>query len=275
MTIRNLLRAMPLCIAALAAMPATANTFVSAYVYNAVSNTPPAEFIQRLDAPLPGPASVSATRATGTTFSTTDYGLQRYYASANLAQLGNQQSTAAGQFEDVIAIDTGTPGQSGIATFQMRVTGTLVASNGSATAATAFNWYNPAQSNSFDQWNVLNSGQGVMQIDQILTFQRSYVSGQGMLLSANWNAHASVFLFGPGSGSALADFSHTARWMGLQSVVTSSGQNVTSAAVVTSNSGFDYRSAAPGVPEPAVWAQLLAGFGLAGGAIRRRRRKMA
>lgn len=148
MTIRSLLRAMPLCVAALAAMPAAANTFVSAYVYNAVSNSPPLEFIQRLDALLPGPASVSATRASGTTFSTTDYGLQRYYASA--------------------------------------------------------------------------------------------------------------------------DFSHTARWLGLQSVVTSSGQSVTSAVVVNSNSGFDYRNTAPGVPEPEVWAQLLAG-----GAIRLRRRKIA
>ena len=274
---RNLLRGLPLAAVALAltAVPAAANTFVSAYVYNAINignGAPPLEFSQRLDAPTPGPASVSATRTTGTTFSTTDYGLQRYYASASLAQSGNQQSSARGQFEDVIMIDTGTPGQSGIATFQLHLTGTLFAS--SAFASSWFNWYNPAQSNSFDQWSITDYGLGLMQVDQILTFHRSYVSGQGMLLSANWSADASVFTSGT-PGNAYVDFSHTARWLGLQSVVTSGGQNVTNAAVITSNSGFDYSSAAPGVPEPAVWAQLLAGFGLAGGAIRVRRRKMA
>ncbi|WP_166430552.1 PEPxxWA-CTERM sorting domain-containing protein [Polymorphobacter arshaanensis] len=278
MKIRNFLRGLPLAVVALAAVPAAANTFVSAYIYNVVNNgsgAPPLEFIQRLDAPTPGPATASATRPTGTTFSITDYGLQRYYASANLAQLGNQQSSARGQFEDEIVINTGTPGQSGIATFQLRLTGTLFSSNASAAASTGFNWYNPAQSNSFDQWSLTDYGLGLMQVDQILTFHRNYVSGQVMLLSAGWTADASVFLFGPGAGSAYVDFSHTARWLGLQSVVTSGGQNVTNAAVITSNSGFDYNNAAPGVPEPAVWAQMLAGFGLAGGAIRARRRKTA
>ncbi len=261
-----------------AAAPASANTFVSSYLYNSVNVGTGNQVIEsgdKLWAPLPGPAVVSASRPTGTTFSITDYGLQRYYASANLAQQGNQQSTAAGQFEDEIVVNTGTPGQSGVATFQLRLTGSLFASNGSAAASTGFSWYNPAQSNGFDQWSLTDYGQGLMQVDQILTFHRSYVSGQVMFLSANWNASASIFLFGPGSGSAFVDFSHTARWLGLQSVVTSSGQDVTSVAVVSSNSGFDYSNAAPGVPEPAIWAQLLAGFGLAGGAIRVRRRKLA
>lgn len=275
---RNLLRWLPLAAVALAltAVPAAANTFVSAYVYNAINignGAPPLEFSQRLDAPAPGPASVSATRSTGTTFSTTDYGLQRYYASASLAQSGNQQSSARGSFEDEIVINTGTPGQSGVATFQLRLTGTLFASP-IATASSSFTWYNPAQSSSFEQWLVTDYGLGLMQVDQILTFHRNYTSGQVMLLSANWSADASVFT-GGAPGNAYVDFSHTARWLGLQSVVTSGGQNVTNAAVITSNSGFDYSSAAPGVPEPAVWAQLLAGFGLAGGAIRVRRRKMA
>lgn len=278
MTIRNLLRALPVAGVALAltAVPAAANTFVSAYVYNAVNignGAPPLEFSQRLDAPVPGPASVSASRPTGTTFSTTDYGLQRYYASANLAQPGNQQSAARGQFEDEIVINTGTPGQSGIATFQLRLTGTLFASS-IATASSSFAWYNPASNTSFDNWLFVSYGEGLKQVDQLLTFQRSFVSGQVMLLSANWSADASVFT-GGASGNAYADFSHTARWMGLQSVITSGGQDVTNAAVINSNSGFDYSSAAPGVPEPAVWAQLLAGFGLAGGVIRHRRRKMA
>lgn len=262
---------------ALAAMPATAAAYVQAYVRNFVSGAPDLEVVQRLDAPASGPASVSATRPTGTTFSITDYGLQRNYASADLDVLGNQQSSAKSQFEDWIVIDTGTPGESGVATFQLRLTGTLFASisssSGEATASTQYEWYNPDISSGREIWSsaiILRNGNDSSStpIDQILTFQRSYVSGQQMLLSAIWSADASVFLFALGSGSAYADLSKTARWLGLQSAVTSGGQNVTSAAVITSNSGFDYsRPVTAPVPLPAAaWLMLsgLAGLGIMG-----------
>ena len=107
-------------------------------------------------------------------------------------------------------------------------------------------------------------------LDQVISFSRRYTTGQLVNLSMNWAAYASVYT----AGAASIDFTHTARWSGLQSAITSAGRNVTNSTIVTSASGFDY-GARPTVPEPAVWAQLLAGFGLAGATIRHRRRKMA
>jgi len=70
---------------------------------------------------------------------------------------------------------------------------------------------------------------------------------------------------------AQGNFGHTMYWDGL--VFDDATRNV----VLTSSSGFDYRySAAPtppgdAVPEPATWALMITGFGLAGSALRRRR----
>lgn len=80
-------------------------------------------------------------------------------------------------------------------------------------------------------------------------------------------------LRGMGASTA-AGFGHTMYWDGL--VFDDATRNV----VLTSTSGFDYRySALPdvggGVPEPATWTLMIAGFGSVGGALRRRRASLA
>lgn len=71
------------------------------------------------------------------------------------------------------------------------------------------------------------------------------------------------------AAEATADFGHTMYWGGL--VFTDATRNVE---LTSLTSGFDYRySALPpvaGVPEPASWAVMILGFGLAGSVLRRR-----
>lgn len=92
----------------------------------------------------------------------------------------------------------------------------------------------------------------------------------GDILNIGLQLHTSSLGHTPtGFAHTGADFAHTMYWDGL--VFDDTNRNV----VLTSASGFDYRySAFPavggGVPEPATWALMIAGFGLAGAALRRR-----
>lgn len=79
-----------------------------------------------------------------------------------------------------------------------------------------------------------------------------------------------------GAGGSVCDASHSAYWNGMTHVTDLDGNPVDFAA--TSDSGFDYSHASPlspspasdGVPEPAVWALMLLGFGAAGARLRAR-----
>ena len=92
----------------------------------------------------------------------------------------------------------------------------------------------------------------------------------GDILNIGLQLHTSSLGHTPiGFARTGADFAHTMYWDGL--VFDDTNRNV----VLTSASGFDYRySAFPdvggGVPEPATWALMITGFGLAGAGLRRR-----
>jgi hypothetical protein len=79
------------------------------------------------------------------------------------------------------------------------------------------------------------------------------------------------------SSNALADFSHTFAWAGIQSVLDANGQLV-SGFTALNDTGFDYalsvlRGGSVSVPEPGTFALMLASlFGMAACAQRRRQR---
>lgn len=79
----------------------------------------------------------------------------------------------------------------------------------------------------------------------------------------------------PGSVTGTLDLSNTFSWAGITSVSVN-GIAVTDFSAISGATGFDYAKAyaePSGVPEPASWALLVTGFGLVGGAGRRRKGK--
>ena len=62
---------------------------------------------------------------------------------------------------------------------------------------------------------------------------------------------------------------------GVFSVVGSSGESFTSITLTSSQNSFEIDNLATGAPEPAAWAMMITGFGLAGAMIRRRRAVVA
>lgn len=77
------------------------------------------------------------------------------------------------------------------------------------------------------------------------------------------------------TASAISDFDSTLTWQGIRSL-TVNGRAVDDFSAVSADTGFDFRQGVGGgggavVPEPGTWALMIAGFGLAGHAFRRRR----
>ena len=71
-----------------------------------------------------------------------------------------------------------------------------------------------------------------------------------------------------------ADYGHTLAWGGTTTFTDALTGEVLSGVEIASASGFDYAhpgGAVGGVPEPATWALMIGGFGMAGVALRRRR----
>ncbi len=103
----------------------------------------------------------------------------------------------------------------------------------------------------------------------------------------NASSFASASSYGLGASSASADFAHTLRWLGVSRVqYDTGGGNFVDAPdgfrldLISDATGFNYWNAAGqnpfiatgSVPEPGSWAMLIAGFVLAGGAMRRQQR---
>jgi hypothetical protein len=98
--------------------------------------------------------------------------------------------------------------------------------------------------------------------------------GQTVKVSLTCAVFAFTVRAGDTAGGS-CDFAHTVTWGGVSQVLNQSG-NVVSGASITGATGANYAASfVSGVPEPASWAMMLAGFGLAGAMLRRQRRVLA
>ena len=264
------------------------NRFIStnAFHYN-FHNTADDTFVsQRLDfGPyMPISASTTGSAANGSTWN--DIG--KIQADTVLADGGHapviklyssDSETQGGQsiadhayaaFEDWLVFTGPGLGSHGTAVFDIHVDGTVAATGGGYWDFTMYSDTGVNFDHQLYERQSAIDGLGTEQISHDFLLQVNWNYGQVTPIALNVQTTAGVF----GSpGSAYADFSHTVVWGGLQSVTTSTGQNVTNAAVVQSGSGLDFQTPPPagGVPEPATWTMMLAGFGGLGAAMRRRR----
>ena len=105
-----------------------------------------------------------------------------------------------------------------------------------------------------------------------------FTSGESLSILLTGDCTGTVEVNGAGSGRAGCGDTQAFGWGGILGAVDDKG-NPLSLRSVTSNSGTDYFKNLSGlafdpvfgVPEPAIWAQFILGFGLAGGFARRRR----
>lgn len=123
-------------------------------------------------------------------------------------------------------------------------------------------------------------------VDEFLTgnfasgqvFLVPFTSGESLSILLTGDCTGTVEVSGEGSGRAGCGTAQAFGWGGILGAVDDKG-NPLSLRSVTSDSGTDYFKNLSGlafepvfgVPEPAIWAQFILGFGLAGGFARRRR----
>ena len=213
-------------------------------------------------------AAVSGNSSNGASwndFSSTAFGVERVYSmSSGLG--GSSQDSANASFEDELVFNNLPAGTHGVATFTLDLTGSLSAVGGGYWDFGVFFEQDGAARQQF----VLSSSSSAanQNIDRTLTFTLNFVSGVTQHIRLLTTLSTGDF---NSAGTAIGDFSHTALWGGLQSVVVG-GQDVTRAVGLNTGSGFDYRNAAiEGVPEPVGWVLMLTGFGGLGAMLRRRR----
>ncbi len=209
---------------------------------------------------------------------------------------------AVGGWNDQFDFTSGPIGQAGIWVFGLHVSGQLTAGGSYASAAefdlvtfkdharlshydapayALFLANNPAMAYSsenyyqYDQgetWAVEDTGADrVVAISQIVSFAVPFVYGTPFTLGFYGQAIASEDSYGgigtPANDST-ADFANTIKWVDKGFVVAADGSGPHSTNFAfTSASGFNY---APGVPEPAAWTMMLAGFATVGAMARRR-----
>lgn len=212
--------------------------------------------------------------------------VHRWYGTGSHA---GANAHASASFADIITIDNGTPGSSGVTTFVFRLTGRMREDYGfdSAIAMQSvvgvaiqqqggliLDSPNPVSK----QWSWISLPEDPF-LNGSLTVSLRYWSGVPIEMSLRLGC-SSGYAFGPksapafGFGLTACDMGHTLTWQGLAGSTDEEGAPID--VRISSLSGADYARAiaapriAGAVPEPATWAMFLAGFGLAGMAVRRR-----
>ncbi len=103
------------------------------------------------------------------------------------------------------------------------------------------------------------------------TFDIPFFSGRAFALAISANCSTNQYSSRTGFGTSTQDcaLGHTITWGGLLGVRNAAGAPAT--ATITADSGVNYaENFGTVVPEPAAWALMIAGFGLAGARLRRR-----
>lgn len=229
----------------------------------------------------PGVLSTFASGVSGTTHPFFVTG----FAEANAAFSDVMTINAEGNAQNALAFRfllsaTGTvsgsapPRRTVVASSEFTSTFTVPGGGGSTTtggkSAGVESFLNPDRTTSFRQFQRdIGFGFGMIPIEIIWT--REAAGNTGLPVSLSFSSRSRIAFdggggFNNGSFSAIADFGHTLRWMGLESVTNADGTPVTGSISVTSASGFDYT-----IPGPGAAGIVL--LGCAGGSILNRRRR--
>lgn len=195
--------------------------------------------------------------------------LLRIYSESALAG-GNTQGMGRAAWEDYLDFSNAAAGTSGVITYNIGITGEVFSTGGGYWDFEFGFGYGLAGAGQTYRLTSSTMGSGAFEIDHVLQVTLAYSAGQVIPINGYGRAFSGV----TGTGSAVADFSHTIRWLGVDSIITSTGEDVTDSLVIISGSNFDYQTA-PGIPESGTWALMIMGFGLCGASLRRGRIRLA
>jgi hypothetical protein len=287
-------------LAILAAVPASANVFFTGYTSTwgyGVPGFTPQESGGRIDGPSPSPITIA--NGTGCVRGLVA-GLDRAcatvsndYTGSSLAATVNLDSSVAGstldarvtaQWENELRVSFGSPGASGLATFRQYIDweGEFAGAGPDPIfyRSHEFGYYIPGSGRQFSEYRSWADGpatcgasrcaSGSYAVDLVVPI----IDGQLIALNQISSITSNIFHV-PAPGFGFSSVTQNVRWGGLVALRDSSGANRLASATVTTPSGVDLLNAAAvaGVPEPHLWAQMIAGFAFLGAALRGRRRR--
>ncbi len=176
---------------------------------------------------------------------------------------GPPHGTGGGEYSSTTGAVSFYLADAGITLFDLRASASTYGGSFSTSSATLNG--NPVAGNPFVDYTFIVGFDNLDPIPFVLT---ASCSNFGITLEAGQTA----------SGSCALD--HSIYWGGISNPVDQNGDPIANFSV-GSGSGFNYNNASPlyvppsPAPEPASWALLIAGFGLTGAALRRRRAVVA